>query len=355
MGGSWDSATERARRHARSILHAGGLTLFASLGAMAYALATPDGPNRSLVVWCSAVNLAIGVFVVSFSSRLAVARSRRWFMLGLCLLQPAMVAIAAIADGGASSPLAQGYTGMLALIASSTPPRVLAPITAYTIGIYFVTVTVGDPVRPGWVAMTIFAMLVITAACAAQAQVVARQRRQLSRLVRTDSLTEALNRRGFDDALSRFVGRAARDGSFVSLIVCDLDGFKALNDTLGHQAGDERLCWIASALRSSVRPRDLVARLGGDEFAVVLPGVDSFTAAATARRLEQLVAEHAPASFGVATSPDDGTDPIELMGCADMRLYQAKAGQGLREDGDHVEVPRPMNALNPLKLDIGRS
>jgi diguanylate cyclase (GGDEF)-like protein len=98
-----------------------------------------------------------------------------------------------------------------------------------------------------------------------------------------------------------------------------------------------------------------VARLGGDEFAVLLPGVDSFTAAATTRRLEQMVAKHAPASFGVATLPDDGTGPLELMRCADMRLYEAKARQGLRQEDDHVEVPRPVNALNPLKLDIGRS
>jgi GGDEF domain-containing protein len=69
-----------------------------------------------------------------------------------------------------------------------------------------------------------------------------------------------------------------------------------------------------------------------------------------------MLAEHAPASFGVATLPDDGTQPAHLMRVADLRLYEAKAGRGLgRSDHDQVELPRTVDALNPLELDIGRS
>ena len=116
----------------------------------------------------------------------------------------------------------------------------------------------------------------------------------------------------------------------------DLDGFKDVNDTLGHQAGDALLCHVAERLRSVVREHDMVARLGGDEFALVLAGAAASEAEATARRIVEVLSapvmvDDAPivagVSVGIALHPDDGTEPMALMRRADLAMYAAKRGR----------------------------
>lgn len=154
----------------------------------------------------------------------------------------------------------------------------------------------------------------------------------------SDPLTGLRNRRGFDVVLSAQVAACRDGGPPLSLILVDIDHFKAINDRYGHPAGDDVLKWFARILAGSVKGRDTVARYGGEEFAVILPATTVENAVKVAARikaqLEQQVWQKpgAPntllrvtASFGVAQiAPGEGTSG--LVARADARLYEAKSG-----------------------------
>lgn len=147
----------------------------------------------------------------------------------------------------------------------------------------------------------------------------------------TDPLTGLYNRRYLDERLQAETARAQRTGEPLSLIACDIDHFKRINDTHGHGVGDQALIAIANTLQSTARTTDIVARAGGEEFLVVAPGTDLQNASALAERLRQHVAESHPlvgevsldltASFGVA---ELSADHDALMAEADAALYKAK-------------------------------
>ncbi|WP_432545285.1 diguanylate cyclase domain-containing protein [Kineococcus sp. SYSU DK004] len=160
---------------------------------------------------------------------------------------------------------------------------------------------------------------------------------RLEDLAHHDPLTGLPNRRRVEERAEAALWDARLSGSAVALLFCDLDAFKAVNDELGHAAGDELLVAVARRLRSAVRRGDLVARLGGDEFLVVLPDLDPAGAAAHADRLAgelvRAVAEPllvagrrlSPAvTVGVAVSPADGDGFGRLLHRADQRMYAAK-------------------------------
>ena len=153
----------------------------------------------------------------------------------------------------------------------------------------------------------------------------------------TDELTGALNRRGFGLELTRAIAAASRGGPRGVLIVCDLDGFKAVNDLYGHRAGNEVLRQVAARLRRRVRKNDVVGRLGGDEFALLLIGATLGNArrkcSCLARDLNARPPEidGAPiplsASFGLAQY-DGSEDQEALLHRADMAMYEQKRGTG---------------------------
>ena len=136
--------------------------------------------------------------------------------------------------------------------------------------------------------------------------------------------------------------RARHDGSAAALLYLDIDRFKDVNDTHGHEAGDELLCEAATRLRQAARSGDLVVRLGGDEFVVVLGDLPADSGADVARAVaERVHAELAPefvldavtlnvsASVGIALFPGDGTDANTLLTAADSGMYVSKrAGRG---------------------------
>lgn len=164
-----------------------------------------------------------------------------------------------------------------------------------------------------------------------------------------DALTGLPNRRFFDDVLDLLCARLRDEGNVLGCVFIDLDGFKAVNDSLGHAMGDRVLIATAARLREAVRDTDVPIRLGGDEFVVLLT-LDSDDpagqAAATAERLIALlsmpvpladgVMAHIGASAGVGLWPLDDRDPRVVLGHADAALYQAKrAGRGrVRVHGD---------------------
>ena len=156
---------------------------------------------------------------------------------------------------------------------------------------------------------------------------------ELEQQARTDPLTGVLNRLALDETLARELSRARRGKHALSLLMFDLDHFKALNDRLGHQAGDMALRSVAAATQQQLRATDLLARYGGEEFVVVLPDTDKAHAIETAQRLRKRVGAlgidrgdgvSLTASYGVSTFPEDGDDQDSLVGRADATMYAAK-------------------------------
>jgi len=158
---------------------------------------------------------------------------------------------------------------------------------------------------------------------------------EAQRLSITDGLTGLRNYRFFQQAISRETERAVRFGRPMGLLMLDLDHFKNVNDTHGHQVGDAVLIEIADRVRAEVREVDLVARYGGEEFVVVLPETDRRGAVHIADRICERVRGrplHAAGvelrltvSVGIAVLPEDGTTPSALIRAADDALYRAKA------------------------------
>ena len=154
------------------------------------------------------------------------------------------------------------------------------------------------------------------------------------RLALHDSLTGLPNRTLFRDRVSQGLLAARRGGLAPAVMLMDLDRFKEINDTLGHQAGDRVLEEVARRLTAALRETDTIARLGGDEFAILLPGVRSQQAAVRVARVVQSALDEpvgvqdmalsVEASIGIALSPDHGEDVDALLRCADVAMYRAK-------------------------------
>jgi diguanylate cyclase (GGDEF)-like protein len=161
---------------------------------------------------------------------------------------------------------------------------------------------------------------------------------ELHRLANSDGLTEVANRHRFEECFEREWRRMAREKLPLSFILCDLDCFKSYNDTYGHQAGDQCLKSVASAIsRCAKRPADLVARYGGEEFAIILPNTNEFGALHVAEEIRDqvnalkiphkgsTVREFVTLSLGVASIiPDHNIPTAVLIKAADEALYQAK-------------------------------
>jgi len=144
-----------------------------------------------------------------------------------------------------------------------------------------------------------------------------------------DPLTGLLNRRSFDAELSAACSSAERYGWPFGLVLIDVNGFKSVNDRLGHAAGDATLRAIGSELRRRLRLGDVAARIGGDEFALIVPKGDAGLLPSLTQRLEEAVQVAVPAaavtvSLGLAVAPEDETDPTRLFLLADERLYRRK-------------------------------
>ena len=157
---------------------------------------------------------------------------------------------------------------------------------------------------------------------------------QLEHQAVTDALTGLLNRRGFYQAVEGMLLRNEHAGKFLVVLYLDLDGFKRVNDSLGHDAGDQVLLWVAQQLKDCMRPYDVLARMGGDEFTVVIEGLDfPEHAAKVAEKLIERVSVRRQvdgvdvtlgASIGIATYPDCGSNLDGLLRAADIAMYEAK-------------------------------
>lgn len=170
----------------------------------------------------------------------------------------------------------------------------------------------------------------------ARIEEIGRLQAALQELAVRDSLTGMYNRRYLDETLEREVSRARREGNPLSLVMLDIDHFKQVNDTYGHQVGDEALRMLANTLQADIRTEDVACRYGGEEFLILLPNMPLEAAMQRAEAwrgaIEGLSATlgNFPIAFtislGVAAYPEHGKTPDDLTRCADQALYRAKHG-----------------------------
>jgi diguanylate cyclase (GGDEF)-like protein len=226
------------------------------------------------------------------------------------------------------------YVALMLLAFLTTLSRVLAglmPAGAAT-GIF-------SPTGVQSVYITAFSVLSLMHAMTFFLMATRHLQRELLAMARTDPLTGALNRRALMERAEGIVEIARRKGHDIALMLCDLDRFKGINDTHGHEAGDRVLCHFSSLVKGQKRRSDLFARLGGEEFVLLLPEADQAEAIASAQRLHATLnagpTDGVPGyttSIGISHLPADalrGDEPADaiiasLLRQADAALYQAK-------------------------------
>ena len=180
-----------------------------------------------------------------------------------------------------------------------------------------------------------------------------------------DNLTNLPNRVLLQDRLQHAISTARREKNMFALIMLDLDQFKEVNDTLGHQAGDMVLQQIAARLQNLLRGSDTVARLGGDEFAILLPAVTGYPAVLITvqkilgvLRLPLTIENrtlYIGASLGIVLFPEHGDDPVKLLRCSDVAMYSAKRGKtgfAIYDAEQDFQNTKQIALHNDLKLAV---
>lgn len=190
-----------------------------------------------------------------------------------------------------------------------------------------------------------------------------KQEEQLLHMANHDPLTGLFNRREFNAIFERHLSRVRRYGTPGALLWMDLDGFKQINDSLGHNAGDDLLSSISQRMQATVRESDVLARLGGDEFAVLYTDVDGAQAQLAGTRLLDAIRNHttrtegqslrATSSMGMVLFPEHGNAATELLLKADMAMYNAKASGRNRiviYSSDDEKLERPETRVDWLRI-----
>jgi diguanylate cyclase (GGDEF)-like protein len=346
-------------------LAASGVATWAPVAACALALAGVAAlvvarwgrPNR--LSWLDAAMAAssVGALAVSLGAPPAAAVAAAGVGAGLALSRwrvgrafiCALAGLALLGLGGSPTALAAVPLFVAACLRepSAGPgpefsPVVLTAILAFA-SISLTLLTVGQFVSLPAVA-AVLAIVTVLAGMARAGVTVTERLRESHRQAITDDLTGLGNRRHLLDRLDASIEAAGARDTELALLLVDLDGFKELNDTLGHHAGDEVLRQIGPRLRDLLRDHDTLARLGGDEFAVVLQPGDEAAASVAGLRLRAALEQpfavggirvHIDASVGIALFPAHARDALGLLQRADVAMYEAKRAR----TGHEVYLP----------------
>ena len=323
----------------------GDLVLFAlAVGIVALA---PRHPGRTLLFALGATLLAVGGIIALHQLPTGARDSGT--------AQDLLVPAAMIAMAG--SLWLRPHRGRRAPQVEKAPRLVILAVVLLACPVVLILGNLG---RVNVIAVALATATLVTAAV--RMTVSLREQRALNEShqeqATTDELTGLGNRRRLLDELHKALGALPEGGtqpSGLALLLIDLDHFKEINDSFGHQTGDALLREIGPRIRQVVRRNDLVARLGGDEFAVVLYGADAYKATAVARRITKLLEQpidvstaslHVGASIGVALAPLHATTADDLIRCADIAMYRAKNERGsfdvyeaaLDDEGDRFQL-----------------
>ncbi|MBV9213618.1 MAG: GGDEF domain-containing protein [Actinobacteria bacterium] len=290
---------------------------------------TPAGGAPPRIAATGACALALAVFVLLAYDRIPV-----WGFDALLGSGTVLVAWGVYASGDPTSPYAMFYF-WIAIYAFYFLSRARASLQMAFIAAAYLGVLISH----GQLRTTpVLHWALVTTILVVAGGFIGVQREHLERLIdrltdaaRTDSLTGLLNRRGFEELFATELERARRSDRPLSVIICDLDAFKSVNDRFGHAAGDLALEKLSAILRRTKRRVDTAARIGGEEFAVIAPDSDQHAAYILAERMRREVRERfadepyaLTLSVGLASYPRHGESSDALIEAADEALYAAK-------------------------------
>ncbi|TFD75936.1 putative bifunctional diguanylate cyclase/phosphodiesterase [Cryobacterium fucosi] len=346
------------------------------------AVGAPPSPATVVALAYPMSDLLLGAVVVGIAAAPGLVVGRRWFLLvgGLLVFAAADVVYALRVSRGVyaiGTPLDAAWAVGLALVAlwidgvarpgasqsgTVTKAGALAVPTAAMAAAAGVLI-LGSLMDVSALAVVLAALTLVVAVV--RTQLAFRQlvrMADLRRLARTDELTGLPNRRAlYADVSARLMAGPGRAGA---LLLLDLDRFKEVNDSLGHDVGDRLLVRVGRRLARQLRSGDLLARLGGDEFAIFLDDADRGQALAVAVKLRAALAEpftlegialQTDVSIGIALCPDQGRDLTVLMRKADMAMYKAKAarsGHKVYDSTDDSHGDTRLRTLQELRVAL---
>jgi diguanylate cyclase (GGDEF)-like protein len=298
------------------------------------------------VGWWTLIPFALGAFNLWHIDRRIArsARPERVSALGI-FVTVTMLAVGVALSGGPHSPALPWMVLPAAMVAARFRPQVVVAGLALTV-LLVLAVTLGvAPVQTIDHPVPVLATLALLAGVVSI--VWALQAAELHHRDEAilDPLTGLLNRHALIPRFNELSQQARLTGRPVCIVLCDLDGFKAINDELGHDRGDAVLRDVAYELRKRLRSFELVYRLGGEEFLILLPGVDAVAGSELAERLRAAIAQaqptgvHITVSLGVSVAYGDEVDYQRLFKAADEALYVAKRGGRNRVSVAHVACP----------------
>jgi diguanylate cyclase (GGDEF)-like protein len=316
-----------------------GIFLGQTVFVLVYLALTPGGEHRKALWIIAGAWLAAAVANLLLTPRLATWHRRAQFSAGCNVLSAFAVGGVAWLDGGLNSPLI-----LLLFLPAAYAALAFSPGNAAVCGLAtlvsagFVWLAEATPTVAPEQALMLFAVLIGTSVLSVASSInrVSREHHeallveQLAASAMIDGLTGCAVHRVFHERFEEEIARSLRNNHPLSLMMIDVDSFKAVNDTYGHVVGDHVLAGIGAALRTQSRSFDLVGRLGGDEFAVLMPDTEAPAAAALAERirLEASAGLEVPITLSIGVSGLDRSEPTveHMIDDADFSLYQVKRG-----------------------------
>ncbi len=306
-----------------------------ALASLLYFASTPHGPHRLFLIVVTSVVVVVLMANIPFTERIAAASWRTHYSFAWTLLAGAILALSIHLDGGLDSPMFALLTlpivsAALALEVRQVIVCGIASLGEFTYLWLTIPVLHRSTAEIAMFAMALVGLVVIAVGVSgARTRLMddeKRLRAELSTLATIDALTGCLNHGAFYERLEIEIDRALRQRQPLSLLMIDIDLFKAFNDTYGHVAGDDALGYVGATLNRLSRSFDVVGRVGGDEFAVVLPTSTLENAAQIAERMKRaLTSEHRPSvSVGYAALDELQPDATQLVREADQSLYETK-------------------------------
>ena len=335
-----------------------------AVAALTYLALTPDGPHRFFLITLTVI------VILSLLASLPLARifaSSHWrghYSFAWTLAAGVVLTAVIHLDRGTASPLLVILVLpiMSAALALEVRQVVLCGVATFA---EFLFIWLDEPViSRSTSAMSMFSALLVgmvviaVGVSAARMRLLSdetRLRSELATMATTDALTGCLNHGAFYDRLDVEVKRALRQHESLSLLMIDIDFFKAFNDTFGHQAGDDALAFVGVTLVTLSRSFDVVGRIGGDEFAVILPTSTLADAAMIATRMNTALTLSARPSVSIGYASLDPSNPTtgQLVRDADRSLYEMKlSGRGRASAGDVAASPQLETKGPPLQSEI---